>query len=182
MPGVFYAVNEGMGIAISSCQRASDWRLWRGIGGGRQPSRRSGYYWGQSANNGAWLTEEVAKIGEEISFGVGFIAWDLARRPELLDTALNLRPFWYRSFGPVNAYVGRVHERGVRLVTQVNSVEDGLRVAEAGVDGVTVQGSEAGGHTGWASMLPLLQGLVGQVRVPVIAAGGLDTAQGVAAA
>ncbi len=132
MSGVFYAVNEGMGIAIPSCQCPNDWRLWRGISWGRQPSRRSGNYWGQS--------------------------------------------------GQVNAYVRRVHERGVRLVTQVNSVEDGLRAEEAGVDAVTVQGSEAGGHTGWMSMLPLLQGLVGQVRVPVIAAGGLGTAQGVAAA
>ncbi len=135
------------------------------------------------ANDGAWLTEEAAKIGEGTPFGVGFIAWDLTRRPELLDTALNLGPFLVSvSFGAVNRYVGRVHERGVRLVTQVNSVEDGLRAEEAGVDAVTVQGSEAGGHTGWASMLPLLQGLVGQVRVPVIAAGGLGTAQGVAAA
>src|SRR5258707_8907870 len=41
----------------------------------------------------AWLEEETAKLkGVSAPFGIGFITWSLAKRPELLDVALTLRP------------------------------------------------------------------------------------------
>ncbi len=46
-----------------------------------------------------------------------------------------------------------------------------------------VQGTEAGGHvTGQVSALPLLQAVLDAVQVPVLAAGGIASPRGVAAA
>lgn len=44
------------------------------------------------------------------------------------------------------------------------------------------QGTEAGGHTGDVSTLPLLQTVLESVKTPVLAAGGVATPRGVAAA
>ena len=46
---------------------------------------------------------------------------------------------------------------------------------------MVAQGTEAGGHTGFVSTLPLLQGVLDAVSVPVLAAGGIATARGLAA-
>src|SRR3979409_405924 len=41
----------------------------------------------------AWLEQETAKLRSvSAPFGIGFITWSLAKRPELLDIALGLRP------------------------------------------------------------------------------------------
>jgi len=57
------------------------------------------------------------------------------------------------------------------------------RAAVAGVDVVTAQGTEAGGHTGLVSTLPLVPAVVDAVApVPVIAAGGIADGRGIAAA
>ena len=54
-----------------------------------------------------------------------------------------------------------------------------------GIDVVVAQGTEAGGHTGGVGTLPLLQAVVPLAReagVPVVAAGGIATGAGIAAA
>ncbi|WP_053958989.1 NAD(P)H-dependent flavin oxidoreductase [Sulfobacillus thermosulfidooxidans] len=130
-----------------------------------------------------WLRTEVAKIASGLNFGVGFIEWDLARRPEILEETLRLQPFLVSiSFGSVKPYVARIHEAGAVVVTQVNSLEDAQRAEESGVDAVVVQGREAGGHTGELSTLTLLQSVVPVMNVPVLAAGGIATPQGICAA
>jgi NAD(P)H-dependent flavin oxidoreductase YrpB (nitropropane dioxygenase family) len=54
--------------------------------------------------------------------------------------------------------------------------------ADAGADFVIAQGVEAGGHVrGTLGLLPLLEGVLEAVDVPVIAAGGIATARSVAA-
>ena len=40
-----------------------------------------------------WLEQEIAKLaGMKAPFGIGFITWSLAKRPELLDIALAANP------------------------------------------------------------------------------------------
>ena len=66
---------------------------------------------------------------------------------------------------------------------QVRSVDEARRATSAGVDVVTAQGTEAGGHTGRVSTLPLVPAVVDAVTpVPVIAAGGIADGRGIAAA
>jgi nitronate monooxygenase len=64
----------------------------------------------------------------------------------------------------------------------VNTVADVHRAQEAGVDVLVAQGTEAGGHTGRRATLPLLQEVLSLTDRPVVAAGGIATGRGMAAA
>ncbi|MBV9954157.1 MAG: nitronate monooxygenase [Pseudolabrys sp.] len=74
--------------------------------------------------------------------------------------------------------------RRAEIVTcgTATTVEEGKRLAEAGVDSIAAQGEEAGAHRGTfinsfkASMVPmraLTRGLLKETRAPVIASGGI---------
>jgi nitronate monooxygenase len=87
--------------------------------------------------------------------------------------------FW----GDPRSYVDSVHDAGGLVMHTVGSVEEARRAAGCGVDVVVAQGWEAGGHV-WSGVatLPLVPAVVDAVApVPVIAAGGIGDARGVAA-
>ena len=124
----------------------------------------------------------IARGDDSVPFGVGLMIWAIEARPELLEAVLQTRPFLISlSFGSPAPYVERLHQLGIRVATQVNTRADALEAAQAGVDLVVAQGTEAGGHTGQVSTLPLLQIVLETVQVPVVAAGGIATARGLAA-
>jgi nitronate monooxygenase len=124
----------------------------------------------------------VARGADGTRFGIGLMIWAIQQRPELLDAAIAARPFLLSiSFGSPAPYVERIHAAGIVIATQVNSVKAAREAAAAGVDVIVAQGTEAGGHTGHAGLLPLLQGILDAVDTPVLAAGGIATARGLAA-
>src|SRR5215472_7854914 len=142
---------------------------------------------------GIGSTESVERIVREAAiargtdqgrFGIGLMAWAIERRPELLDAAIDAAPFLIAiSFGAPAPYVERLHQHDILLATQVHSHAEAVRVAQAGADLIVVQGMEAGGHHGrQVSTLPLLQSVLDSVQVPVLAAGGIASPRGVAAA
>jgi nitronate monooxygenase len=76
----------------------------------------------------------------------------------------------------------RLRKAGIRTSGTATTVEEGMKLAVAGVDSIVAQGEEAGAHRGSflsafeQSMVPirqLLQGLLEAVSIPVIASGGL---------
>ncbi|GMW06124.1 MAG: nitronate monooxygenase [Gammaproteobacteria bacterium] len=73
---------------------------------------------------------------------------------------------------------------GMRVIHQVGSVEEARVAAAAGVDVIVAQGVEAGGHVrGELGLLSLLPAVIAAVApVPVLAAGGIVDARGLAAA
>jgi NAD(P)H-dependent flavin oxidoreductase YrpB (nitropropane dioxygenase family) len=78
--------------------------------------------------------------------------------------------------------IGRVHAGGALAAWQVGSVAEARAAVDAGCDFIVAQGTEAGGHVrGRVSLLPLLDSVLAAVDVPVVAAGGIATARGVAA-
>jgi nitronate monooxygenase len=92
---------------------------------------------------------------------------------------------------PSPELLARVRSRGARVLASATTVDEARWLDAHGVDGVIAQGLEAGGHRGHflSSDLTMQLGtfaLVPQiartVRVPVIAAGGIADARGVAAA
>jgi nitronate monooxygenase len=86
-------------------------------------------------------------------------------------------------WGDPAEYVEQVHDAGALLLHTVGSADEARRAVASGVDVVVAQGWEAGGHV-WSRVatLPLVPAVVDAVApVPVIAAGGIGDARGVAA-
>ena len=67
-------------------------------------------------------------------------------------------------------------------MTQVADVDAARRAVDAGVDVLVARGAEGGGHgEPRIGTLPLLTGVLDAVAVPVLAAGGIASARGLAA-
>ncbi len=139
-----------------------------------------------SSESVEFLRQEVAiaRGSDGGRFGIGMHTWAIEKRPDLLDAAIEARPFLISiSFGSPAPYVERLHQHGILLATQVNTRTEAIQAEQAGVDLIVAQGTEAGGHvTGQVSTLPLLQTVLDAVRIPVVAAGGIASPRGVAAA
>jgi nitronate monooxygenase len=137
-----------------------------------------------SAGSRGLLEEEVARPRRTgLPFGVGLLHWALEREPSLLDAALAAAPTLLSvSFGDGWAWVPRVRDAGVVSATQVSDVVGARRAEDAGVEVLVARGAEGGGH-GEAAVgtLPLLEGVLDAVSVPVLAAGGISSPRGLAA-
>jgi nitronate monooxygenase len=137
-----------------------------------------------NATTADFVTEQCAiPAASEVPFGVGLMAWVLADRPDLLEATIAAQPSLVSvSFGDAEPYVGPLHDAGIAVAAQVNTVADVTRAVDAGVDVIVAQGTEAGGHTGRRATLPLLQEVLTLTDRPVVAAGGIATGRGMAAA
>jgi nitronate monooxygenase len=131
-----------------------------------------------------FVTRECAvPAADQLPFGVGLMAWVLEDRPDLLDATIAAQPGLVSvSFGDPGPWVGPLHDAGIAVAAQVNTAADVHRAVDAGVDVIVAQGTEAGGHTGHRATLPLLQEVLTLTDRPVVAAGGIATGAGMAAA
>ena len=92
---------------------------------------------------------------------------------------------------PSNELLARVRRWGAKILASATTVDEARWLEARGVDAIIAQGLEAGGHRGMflsedlstqVGTLALLPQVVRAVKVPVIAAGGIADARGVAAA
>ncbi len=92
---------------------------------------------------------------------------------------------------PSPELVARVRSWGSRILASATTVDEARWLEARGVDAIIAQGVEAGGHRGiflsddlttQVGTLSLVPQVVRAVKVPVIAAGGIADASGVAAA
>ncbi len=140
---------------------------------------------GVSGSHAAGFVTEQAAIpaAEQLPFGVGLMIWVVETRPDLLEATIAAEPSLVSvSFGDPAPYVGPLHDAGIAVCAQVNTTADVHRALDAGVDILVAQGTEAGGHTGQRATLPLLQEVLTLTDRPVVAAGGIATGAGMAAA
>ena len=84
--------------------------------------------------------------------------------------------------GPDAKMIGRFKHAGILCVPTVGAVKHAQKMVQLGVDMITVQGGEGGGHTGSVPTTVLLPQVLDAVRVPVIASGGFADGRGLAAA
>jgi nitronate monooxygenase len=131
-----------------------------------------------------WVGEQcaVAAAGRA-PFGVGLQAWALGDNPGQLDAVLGSGASLVSvSYGPYEAYVGRVHAAGLPVATSVGHLREAVAAADAGVDVIVARGAEGGGHgRNDVGTLPLLQSVLDEVDLPVLGAGGIGSARGLAA-
>lgn len=92
---------------------------------------------------------------------------------------------------PTKELLLRVRDWGAKILASATTVAEAHWLAEQGVDAIIAQGVEAGGHRGMflseevttqVGTFALVPQLVETVRLPVVAAGGIADARGVAAA
>ena len=129
----------------------------------------------------AGLVRETAALTARPFAGNLVLTGDMHERlDEALVAGLRIVLFFW---GDPDGYVDRVHDAGGIVMHTVGSAEEARRAAAAGVDVIVAQGWEAGGHVwGKVATLPLVPAVVDAVApVPVIAAGGIGDARGVAA-
>lgn len=103
---------------------------------------------------------------------------------EQFEAVLEERPPGFSfTFGiPSAAKLAALKQRGIFVVGTATTVEEARQLEQAGVDAVVAQGAEAGAHRGSfvapfeASMVPLatlVREICANVRLPVIASGGI---------
>lgn len=125
----------------------------------------------------------ATRTATERPFGAGLLLPFLD--PAAFEACLAERlPFLVLFWGELTPWVGHAHRRGIRVFAQVGSVAEARAAARAGADAVIAQGFEAGGHVrGTTSLGALLPAVVAAVKpLPVLAAGGIATGAGLAAA
>jgi nitronate monooxygenase len=92
---------------------------------------------------------------------------------------------------PGVSLLARVRATGAKIIASATTVAEAVWLEQRGCDAIIAQGYEAGGHRGIflnddVAMQPGTMALVPQVadavKVPVIAAGGIGDARGIAAA
>lgn len=90
----------------------------------------------------------------------------------------------FTSAGNPEIWTSWLKERGVTVVHVVSSLKFALKAEAAGVDAVVAEGFEAGGHNGrdestTFTLIPLIRS---KLKIPLIAAGGIATGNGLMAA
>ena len=90
----------------------------------------------------------------------------------------------FTSAGNPKTWTGWLKERGITVVHIVSSSRFAVKCEEAGVDAVVAEGFEAGGHNGReeTTTFCLIPAVREATTLPLIAAGGIATGEGIPAA
>lgn len=90
----------------------------------------------------------------------------------------------FTSAGNPKTWTSHLQDKGIKVVHVVSSVKFALKAEAAGVDAVVAEGFEAGGHNGRdeTTTFTLIPMVKEQIKIPLIAAGGIATGRGMLAA
>lgn len=93
-------------------------------------------------------------------------------------------PVVFTSAGSPKVWTQKLHDVGCKIAHVVSSTRFAVKCEEAGVDAVVAEGFEAGGHNGKeeSTTMVLIPAVRKEISLPLIAAGGIATGEGVAAA
>jgi nitronate monooxygenase len=142
-----------------------------------------------------WRTT-LAPYYDELGLNLNSVPSGPGRAPftqEAADVLREIRPAVVSfHFGlPPRELLATVRAFGAKIISSATTVEEARWLESNGVDAIIAQGFEAGGHRGMfltedvttqVGTFALLPQVVKAVSVPVIAAGGIADANGVAAA
>jgi nitronate monooxygenase len=140
-----------------------------------------------------WLAPIFAEFDAVPPKALRTIYRSFADDPAMLAVLLELKPpIVSFHFGlPPSATLAALRSNDIVLMATATSIEESRSIQSAGVDVVVAQGIEAGGHRGvfdptapddQLGTLALTRLLVRELRIPVIATGGIMDGHGIAAA
>lgn len=91
---------------------------------------------------------------------------------------------FFTSAGNPKLYTNLIHDHGGKVIHVISTPEQAIKCENIGVDAVVAEGFEAGGHNGRDEitsmvLVPLVRKAI---KIPLIAAGGIATGAGLAAA
>ncbi|MEP6802420.1 MAG: nitronate monooxygenase [Acidobacteriota bacterium] len=135
-----------------------------------------------------WILEAVRGIREKTDrpFGLNLLLFE--NDGAAFEAVLEAKPRVFSTGWPwpdqdLRPYFSRAHDAGALVLHMVSSVSEARRAAAAGADAIVAQGTEGGGHVGLMATMALVPQVVRAVApVPVLAAGGIATGEGLAAA
>lgn len=131
-----------------------------------------------------WLSQHVplaAASGRP--FGAGMMAWVLDAGLDPVRMVLDHGPaLLCVSFGDPGPAAALARAAGATTAMQIGAPDELARALEDDIDVIVCRGGEGGGHgRNEVATLPLLQYVLDRTDKPVVAAGGIGTARGVAA-
>jgi enoyl-[acyl-carrier protein] reductase II len=102
-----------------------------------------------------------------------------------IETIIKLKvPIVFTSAGNPKTWTSHLQSQGIKVVHVVSSLKFALKAQDAGVDAVVAEGFEAGGHNGRdeTTTMCLIPKVSKELKIPVIAAGGIGTGRAMLAA
>jgi len=143
---------------------------------------------GCSGRTPEWIATTAAEIRQRTArpFGLNVLCFEVT--PEAVDAVVAARPRVFSTAWPfpdqdLRGLFSRAHDAGSVVMHMVSTVGEARRAAEAGADAIVAQGTEGGGHVGLMATMPLVPLVVRAVApLPVLAAGGIATGEGLVAA
>ncbi|MEP6767297.1 MAG: nitronate monooxygenase [Acidobacteriota bacterium] len=142
---------------------------------------------GCAGRDPAWILEAARGVRAvtDRPFGLNLLLFEVEE--DAFEAVLEARPRVFSTGWPwpdqdLRPYFSRAHDAGALVVHMVSSVSEARRAAAAGADVIVAQGTEGGGHVGVMTTIALVPQVVREVPVPVLAAGGIATGEGLAGA
>jgi nitronate monooxygenase len=133
---------------------------------------------------GSWIREQCAVVEPAaLPYGIGLQSWAQQLNPDQIPATLaSAAVLVSLSYGPYADQVEEFRAAGRLVATAVGTPQEAREAEDVGVDLIVARGAEGGGHGRDAvSTLVLLQAVLDTVRTPVVAAGGIAGARGLAA-
>ncbi|MET0698255.1 MAG: nitronate monooxygenase [Mycobacterium sp.] len=129
---------------------------------------------------------DLARVRDLTDKPVGAnIALIMMRDPAIVEVLVdNGIRFVTTSAGDPSLFTERLHDAGITVFHVVGTLASARKAADAGVDGLVVEGVEGGGFKNryGASSMVLLPLVAAHVDLPIVAAGGICDARSMAAA
>ncbi len=138
--------------------------------------------------SGRWPAEFVQEQVREVKrltrkpFGANVIAGN-PNIDDFMDVmAAEKVPVVSYGKGNPQRLIERAKSAGIVAMPTMGAVKHAVRAEANGADAVVVQGTEAGGHASFVSTMVMVPMVADRVKIPVVAAGGIGDARGLAAA
>ena len=145
---------------------------------------------GELAQTRDYIADLGRRVGIKVPYGIklgtnnqGF-NWSPGMTKKQLEVIYEHKvPVFAAGLGSPEFMIEQAHQRGMKVMGVVGTVKQAMKEASVDVDIIIAQGTEAGGHTGRVSTLPLVPQVVDAVSpIPVLAAGGIVDGRGLVAA